>query len=282
MKIAIASGKGGTGKTTVSVNLAYTIKKRVQILDCDVEEPNCQLFLQATELSSQDVNVPVPEIDESLCLECGECAKFCEFNAIAFLGRFPLIFPEMCHSCGGCVELCPSKALSEIDKNIGKINNFQKGNILLTEGRLNIGVAMAPPLINAVKNESKENQIVILDAPPGTTCPVVATIQNADFVILVTEPTPFGLNDLKLAVDMVEVINIPYGVVINRVGVGDNKVQEFCIAKNIPILLEIPNDRAIAEVYSRGKLIVEELTQYQVLFENLLNKIEHLAVNEEK
>mgnify|MGYP001217608441 CR=1 FL=1 len=279
--IAVANNKGGTGKTTVSLNLASVIKKKVHLIDCDVEEPNCQLFLNGSQINNEIVNVPVPKVNEELCIECGECANFCEFNAIAFFGSYPLIFPEMCHSCGGCVEVCSQNALTEVDKPIGEVNAFQKNNITLTEGRMIVGVAMAPPLIKRVKKKIVEEEITILDAPPGTTCPVVATIKDADFVVLVTEPTPFGLNDLKLAVEMIEQFNVPYGVIINRAGIGDNKVQEYCKEENIEVLSEIPNDRLIAEAYSNGKLIVDELPRYRIKFEELLEKIKKVVLSKE-
>lgn len=275
MIIAVASGKGGTGKTTVSVNLARMLGSTIQLLDCDVEEPNAHLFLQAEPKEQTVVTIPVPQVDESLCDGCGECAKFCEYNAMVCFGTTPLIFPEMCHGCGGCAIVCPKKAIGEIDKRIGMVETSAAQNITLIQGRLDVGVAMAPPLIRAVKARLQEGIPAILDAPPGTSCPVIATLRDTDFVVLVTEPTPFGLHDLKLAVDMMQEIGIPFGVVVNRFGVGDNRVHVFCREFNIPLLLEIPDDRRIAEAYSRGELIVDALPEYRQLFQSLIDKTMH-------
>lgn len=272
MIITVASGKGGTGKTTVSVNLAHMLGSKVQLLDCDVEEPNAHLFLQSEPKEQTVVNIPVPQVDEELCDGCGECAKFCEYHAIVSFGTTPLIFPEMCHGCGGCSIVCPKKAIGEIDKRIGMVETSQAKNITLIQGRLDIGMAMAPPLIRAVKARLQQGVPAILDAPPGTSCPVIAALQDTDFAILVTEPTPFGLHDLKLAVAMMQEIDIPFGVVVNRVGVGDNRVHEFCKEQEIPVLLEIPDDRRIAEAYSRGELIVDALPEYRQLFQGLIDK----------
>jgi len=269
MILAVASGKGGTGKTTVSVNLARMFDSAVQLLDCDVEEPNAHLFLKGTPRGEEIVAIPVPQVDESLCDGCGECGRFCEFHAIVSYGTVPLVFPEMCHGCGGCAMVCPKKAIREVDNRIGIVQTTQAENITLIQGRLDIGVAMSPPLIRAVKARLLKAVPAILDAPPGTSCPVIATLRGADFVVLVTEPTPFGLHDLKLAVDMVRELRIPFGVVVNRVGIGDDRVHVFCGNEKIPILLEIPDDRRIAEAYSRGELIVEALPEYRAHFERL-------------
>jgi MinD superfamily P-loop ATPase len=275
MILAVASGKGGTGKTTVSVNLARTLGSEVALLDCDVEEPNAHLFLAVDLRGEENVTIPNPQVDEALCDGCGECSRFCEYHAIVSFGTIPLIFPEMCHGCGGCAKVCPRKAIREVEKRIGVVETMHAGNITLIQGRLDIGLAMAPPLIRAVKARLRNGVHAILDAPPGTSCPVIATLRGADLVLLVTEPTPFGLNDLKLAVDMVRALGIPFGVVVNRVGIGDERVHAFCRNENIPVLLEIPDDRRIAEVYSEGRLIVEALPEYRGLFESLLEKTIH-------
>jgi MinD superfamily P-loop ATPase len=272
MIIAVASGKGGTGKTTVSVNLARVLGSEVRLLDCDVEEPNAHLFLKGSMISEKVVTIPIPQVDESLCDGCAECGKFCEYHAIVTFGTKPLVFPEMCHGCGGCTMVCPQKAIREIDKRIGVVETLQAENITLIQGRLDVGSAMAPPLIRAVKACLKNDVPAILDAPPGTSCPVIATIRETDFVLLVTEPTPFGLHDLKIAADMVRELGIPFGVVVNRVGIGDERVHVYCNKQNIPIILEIPDDRRIAEAYSRGELIVESLPEYRGLFLNLIEK----------
>jgi MinD superfamily P-loop ATPase len=269
MILAIASGKGGTGKTTVSVNLARVLGSDVRLLDCDVEEPNDHLFLKGVKSQEQIVTIPIPQVDESLCDGCGQCGQFCEYNAIVSFGTTALVFAEMCHGCGGCVKVCPKKAIREIDKRIGVLETVQAGSITLIQGRLDVGVATAPPLIRAVKAHTQNGVLTILDAPPGTSCPVIAAIRGADFVVLVTEPTPFGLHDLKLAVDTVRQLNMPFGVVVNRMGIGDDRVHDFCKGQDIPILLEIPDDRRIAEVYSQGELIVDALPEYVGKFRQL-------------
>lgn len=276
MRIAVASGKGGTGKTTISVNLARVFKEDVLLADCDVEEPNAHLFLKTSSHAEKIIGIPVPDVNEKLCNSCGECAKICQFSAIVTFGTTPLVFPEMCHGCGGCTLVCSTKAISEQNRRIGVIETSRAGNVTLVTGRLDVGVALAPPLIRAVKNTLPADTAAILDAPPGTSCPVIAAIRESDFVLLVTEPTPFGLHDLTLAVDMVRELNLPFGVLVNRMGSGDNRVHEFCQKENIPLLMEIPDDRRIAENYSRGILMVDALPQYWEHFENLLKKITDL------
>lgn len=277
MILAVASGKGGTGKTTVSVNLARIIGSGVQLFDCDVEEPNCQLFLKGSSCGVETVNISVPQVNEELCDGCGECGRICAYHAIVSFGTKPVIFPEMCHGCGGCTLVCPKGAITETDKRMGVIEIFKTSNITLTQGLLDVGVAMAPPLIRSVKTRLQKDMPAIFDAPPGTSCPVIATIRGTGCVALVTEPTPFGLHDLKLAVDMVRELKFPFGVVINRVGAGDDRVHDFCRKENIPILLEIPDDRRIAEAYSRGILMVDALPEYRSLFEALLSRIKGLS-----
>jgi len=273
MILAVASGKGGTGKTTVSVNLARMAGAEVQLVDCDVEEPNAHLFLNCSTPKEEIISIPVPFVDEALCNGCGECGHFCRYHAIVSFGTKPLIFPEMCHGCGGCIAVCPTKALSEVNQRIGVVETSRSKNITLIQGRLDIGVAMAPPLIRAVKKRLNNGIPAILDAPPGTSCPVIATLRESNFVILVTEPTPFGLHDLQLAVEMVRTLNTPFGVVVNRMGIGDHRVHDYCKQALIPVLLEIPDDRRIAEAYSRGELIVDALPEYRGLFRDLLKKI---------
>lgn len=270
MRLAIASGKGGTGKTTVSVNLARVFGSPVQLLDCDVEEPNAHLFLQGAVCGREEVAIPVPQVDESLCDGCGECGRFCQYHAIVALGTQPLVFPELCHGCGGCARVCPRQAIRETGRRIGVVETLTSGPIELIHGRLDVGVAMALPLIRAVKFRLREAVPAILDAPPGTSCPVITTVRGADFVVLVTEPTPFGLHDLTLAVEMVRELGMPFGVVLNRAGAGDDRVQEFCVDGGIPMLLEIPDDRRIAEACSRGELLVDALPEYRTSFERLL------------
>jgi MinD superfamily P-loop ATPase len=276
MILAVASGKGGTGKTTVSVNLARIFGAPVQLVDCDVEEPNSHLFLKGTLIDREIAAIRIPQVDESRCDACGECGRFCQYHAIALLGAAPLIFPELCHGCGGCEKVCPRGAISETDRSIGAVETVETDQVILIQGRLDVGVAMAPPLIRTVKSRLRTGVPAILDAPPGTSCPVISAIQGADIVALVTEPTPFGLHDLKLAVDMLNKLGIPFGVIINRVGIGDDRVHTFCRGRNISVLLEIPDDRRIAEVYSRGELVVDALPEYRSLFATLLWNIKEI------
>ncbi|HAD82302.1 MAG: (4Fe-4S)-binding protein [Candidatus Edwardsbacteria bacterium RIFOXYD12_FULL_50_11] len=273
MILAIASGKGGTGKTTVSLNLAKSLGRPVQLLDCDVEEPNAHLFLSGKPGAESVVTVPVPVIDATRCDLCGECGRVCQFHAIAVVKPGPIVFPELCHGCGGCVLACPQKAISEKDRRIGAVETLKSGDITLIMGRLDVGVSLVPPLIRAVKSRLNPEIPAILDAPPGTSCPVVATIRDTDYVLLVTEPTPFGLNDLALAVDMVRELKIPFGVVVNRAGSGDDGVNAYCREQGIPILLEIPDDRRIAEAYSRGVLMVDALPEYRKMFADLADTL---------
>ena len=276
MIVSVASGKGGTGKTTVAVNLASTQGSRIRLLDCDVEEPNARLFFKGAACGHPEtVTRPIPEVDEGQCDGCGECSRFCEFKALAVLGRRVLVFPELCHGCGGCMRVCPKGAIREIPKRIGTVSIHTADGLSVVEGRLDVGVAMAPPLIHAVKKKAlaPEKGDTILDAPPGTACPVTATLHGSDYVLLVTEPTPFGLHDLTLAVEMVRELRLPFGVVINRADSGDDRVREYCRKEWITVLAEIPDDRRIAEAYSRGELLVEALPEYRTLFKHLWDKV---------
>jgi MinD superfamily P-loop ATPase len=273
VNIAIASGKGGTGKTTVAVNLAQVISGPVQLLDCDVEEPNCALFLSPKIEESETVGIPIPQVDEALCTACGECGKFCEFNAIISFKTTPLVFPELCHGCGGCLKVCPEHAICEVDRPIGVVEKGFVGDIGFVQGRLKVGEAMSPPLIAAVKRHFVDKGVTIIDSPPGTSCPVIEAVRGCDMVVLVTEPTPFGLADLVLAVGAVREMQIPFGVVVNRADVGDSRVSDYCDLEKIPVFLEIPNDRRVAECYSRGQTIVDGLPEMSVLFEDLFSAI---------
>jgi MinD superfamily P-loop ATPase len=270
--IAVASGKGGTGKTMISLNMASVFGAPIGLLDCDVEEPNDHLFLRLSKRGRAEVAIPIPHVDESLCDACGECSRFCVHHAIVSLATKPLVFPELCHGCGGCARVCPRHAIIETDRRIGVIETAQSDHIALIQGRLDVGVAMAPPLIRAVRSRLQDGMNAIIDAPPGTSCPVIAAVRGADRVVLITESTPFGLHDLRLAVDMVHELGIPFGVVVNRVGIGDDRVHVFCRERRIPIFLEIPDDRRIAEAYSRGMLVVDALPEYRRSFEKLLEK----------
>ncbi len=274
MVISIASGKGGTGKTTVAVNLALSLQN-VQILDCDVEEPNAHIFLKPKIISQKKAVIPVPEIDEVKCDYCGKCREVCAYHAIAVLPASDgkkgnvLIFSHLCHGCGACSLLCPKGAIKEIDKEIGSIETGEKENMLFVHGRLNVGEAMSPPVIRQVKQYINATRTVIIDAPPGTSCPVITAVKGSYFCVLVTEPTPFGLNDLILAVEVLRKIKVPFGVVINRADIGDGKVEEYCGKEHIPILMKIPFNKEIAVSYSEGIPIVERDASYQDKFINL-------------
>ena len=277
MIISVASGKGGTGKTTVATNLAVSLSRNVQFLDCDVEEPNAHLFLDPDIQEVKTITTPVPQVDEEKCTLCGKCAEICQFKAIVVIGETVLSFHELCHSCGGCVEVCPEKAISETGRELGLIERGYKDGLQFVHGRLRIGEAMSPPLIREVRSYQDGNKVTIIDAPPGTSCPVIAAMKGADFVLLVTEPTPFGLHDLKLAVGTVRVLGIPSGLVINRAGLGNDKVKQYAKQEGIPVLLEIPFDRRIAESYSRGELIVKAMPEWRERFLDLYNRIEGIV-----
>lgn len=276
--ISVASGKGGTGKTTVAANLALSLNENVQFLDCDVEEPNAHIFLKPEITHAQSIGVPIPQVDEEKCTYCGKCAQVCLYNAIAVVKEKVLVFPELCHGCGGCALLCPEKAIKEVNKPIGAVEEGKADSIQFIQGKLDIGEMMAPPLIRAVKRAANSNQIAIIDVSPGTSCPVIEAVKDSDFCILVTEPTPFGLNDLILAVEVLRKIKVPFGVVINRADVGDKKVDEYCQKEKIPILMRIPMDREIAISYSKGIPIVEEKPDYKEKFKRLYRQIETMVL----
>ena len=275
MIISVASGKGGTGKTTVSTNLALSINENVQFLDCDVEEPNAHIFIKPDIRKTEIISILVPEVDEEKCTFCGKCQQVCAYNAIAVLppgnnskGK-TLVFPELCHGCGACSYLCPEGCIKEIERAVGVLEEGVVGNLSFIHGKLNIGEAMAPPVIRAVKKQIDPNKTVIIDAPPGTSCPVITSIEGTDFCILVTEPTPFGLNDLMLAVEVLRKMKIPFGVVINRSDLGDKKTEEYCLKENISIMMKIPFKQEIAKAYSRGDIIVESFPEYKEKFQKL-------------
>jgi len=276
MKIAIASGKGGTGKTTVATNLAYVASRNgqsVAYLDCDVEEPNGHIFLKPQIAASKPIGNLIPQVDEAKCTHCGKCGEICQYSAIVCVGQKVLVYPELCHACGGCTIVCPAGAIRETLREMGKLETGQAGPIQFVQGLLNIGEAMSPPLIREVKAAAPQVDLVIADAPPGTSCPVIESVRDSDFVLLVTEPTPFGLNDLKLAVEMVCALKLPFGVVVNRADLGDRETRSYCNTNRIRILAEVPDDRKIAEAYSRGEMACEAIPKYKALFSKLLKDI---------
>ena len=276
MKIAIASGKGGTGKTTIATNLALFLSEgsdKVVYLDCDVEEPNGHLFLNPVISVKTSSSIPVPVIDESKCNACGECVRFCEYKALVRLGKTVMVFPELCHGCGGCTLVCPHHAIQEQLREIGFVESGNSGRIGFVHGQLNVGEAMSPPLIRGVLRQIRNNEVNIIDAPPGTSCPVIASIRDADFVVLVTEPTPFGLNDLGLALDMVRELGIANGVVVNRAEDGNRDAESFCEERQVEILTKIQDNRRIAECYSKGEMILKGVPDVQRYFEELWKAI---------
>jgi MinD superfamily P-loop ATPase len=270
--LSIASGKGGTGKTTVATNLALSLGD-IQLLDCDVEEPDAHIFLKPVIEKEIPATIPIPRVDKTKCTHCGKCGEACEFHAIVVVKDMVLNFDELCHGCGACSYVCPEDAITEVERQIGTIRLGKAGQIGFVEGILNIGEPMASPLIKREKAFMRNPGTVVLDAPPGTACPVIETVRGSDFCLLVTEPTPFGLNDLELAVGMAAKLDVPMGVVINRANVGDRGVRDFCGAQDIPILMEIPMDQHIAELYSRGIPFVREIQEYRAAFRELFEKI---------
>lgn len=278
MILTVASGKGGTGKTLVATSLALSANTQdgVQFFDCDVEEPNAHIFLKPVITGSYKVNVPVPVINEEACTLCGRCAEVCAFHAIAVLGEYALTFPELCHGCGACSYICPEKAITETGRECGVVEYGNAGSVRFVHGRMTIGEAMAPPVIRKVKGMTEPGGLVIIDSPPGTSCPVIETVRDSDFCILVTEPTPFGLNDLKLAVETVRELDIPCGVVLNRAGNGDESIKRYCATAGIPVLLTIPLDMEIARLYSRGITLAEGRPEWQDSFRGLLTNITEL------
>jgi MinD superfamily P-loop ATPase len=284
MIIAVASGKGGTGKTTIATSMAVALSEagaQLSFLDCDVEAPNAHIFLYPVMESRKPVDILIPEVNPSLCSGCGRCAEVCQFNAIVVFGDQPLVFPQLCHGCGSCTLECPNDAISEIPRPIGFL---ERGNtpdgISFARGMLTIGEPMAVPIISQLKHwqDCSSEEIVIIDSPPGTSCPVVASIRNVDFVILVTEPTPFGLHDLKLAVQLTEELGLPRGVIINRNGIGDDAVEHYCFENNLPILMRIPFEREIGQGVAQGKTLGDINPEYIGQFQELFKKIEEVVV----
>jgi MinD superfamily P-loop ATPase len=281
MIISIASGKGGTGKTTVATSLALSLGADVRLLDCDVEEPNAHLFLNPMIEKSEKVGAWVPAIREEVCTACKKCMEICRFRAITVVGKKVLVFPELCHSCGGCLEVCPEDAIADGVRELGVVESGACGELAFVHGRLRVGEAMSPPLIRKVRAAKNGATTVIIDAPPGTSCPVITAIKGTDFVILVTEPTPFGLHDLILAVEAVRILGIPCGIVINRADIGDDRVLEYAAREGLDILMEIPFDRKIAEAYSCGRPIVEVMPEWTERFRMLYRRIRESVEGQE-
>jgi MinD superfamily P-loop ATPase len=279
MIVAIASGKGGTGKTTVAVNLALAQSRneQLQLLDCDVEEPNSHIFLKPVFDAPEKAFIPVPDVDDEKCNYCGRCKEVCAFNAIAVIKENVLVFPELCHGCGGCAYFCPEDAITEDPRPIGTVESATLNGLKFIHGRLNPGEAMSPPLIGAVKEKIDPQKDAIIDAPPGTSCPVVTAVKGSDFCLLVTEPTPFGLNDLSLAVEMLRKLDIPFGVLINRSDSGNNCVSDYCSKEGIPVLMSFPWDIELAKLYAKGEPIVPHSADWSKRFEELWTRIADAA-----
>lgn len=280
MKISIASGKGGTGKTLVATSMAASLASsgisRVTLADCDVEEPNAYLFFpERTLLERKECQVPVPVIDEARCTHCGKCSEICTYHALAVLPETVLLFPELCHGCGACTLVCPEKAVSECSRSVGEIFRAQSGDVEIIWGELRLGEARTTPLIKAVKSEAG-GETVIVDCPPGTSCSLVESVRGTDFCLLVTEPTPFGLYDLDIALKVLEKMKVPRAVLVNKSGMGDRKVYEYLEKRNIPLLMEIPLDRRIAELYSRGEIFVEKMPKWKAEFAGMARRIEEM------
>ena len=275
MKIAIASGKGGTGKTTLSTNLAHYLsqKKEVVLVDLDVEEPNSALFIKGKLDKIHIKTTKVPQWESENCILCGDCQKNCNFNAVVKMNDEIMVFPQLCHSCYACSELCPKDALPMVSQPIGVLQKFTLNKLHFVESKLDIGQEMAVPLISQtikfVDETYDENVLKIYDSPPGTACPVIETLKNVDFVFLVTEPTPFGLSDLVLAVETVRELKKDFAVVINRHGIGNDEVEKYCKRENIDIAIKIPNSRKIAELYSNGHLLYDKVPEFKEQIEIL-------------
>ncbi len=282
MKLAIVSGKGGTGKTTVAANLAVTLARHgqsVAFVDCDVEAPNGHLFLKPDATGETPVGRLVPRVNQDRCLLCGACARICQFNAIVCLPDRIVVYDELCHSCGGCALACPAGAITEVPHPMGVVKSGVAGKIQFVSGTLNVGEANSPPVIRAAKQAAPTADWTILDAPPGTACPMIETVRDCDYVLLVTEPTPFGLHDLRLALETAKELKLRCGVVVNRAQPGANETRELCASARVPILAEMPDDVNIARAYSQGRIVVEAVPELQPIFDQLVERLRTEAHN---
>jgi MinD superfamily P-loop ATPase len=280
MKIAIASGKGGTGKTTLATNLAVVgaeLGRAVTYVDFDVEEPNGHLFLRPELSASEPVHQLIPQVLINACDRCGRCAQVCMFSAFVWVGQTPLVFAELCHSCGACLLACPRHAIIERPREVGVIERGRSGAVGFVHGRLSIGEAKSPPVIRAVRAAVPPTDWEIIDAPPGTSCPVVTAVRDCDLVLLVTEPTPFGLHDLKLAVATIRQLGLPLAVAINRADAGDDRVERYCAAEGIAVLLRVPDERRIAEAYARGELAATVVPELRAALVELWERLDEYA-----
>lgn len=275
MNIAVLSGKGGTGKTLLSVNMAATSKSAIYI-DCDVEEPNGYLFFKPEEIVEENVSVKIPEVDKELCSGCRKCVDFCKFNALAFIKKAPIVFGDICHSCGGCSLLCPENAITEKDKVIGKIEKGKSQGIDVCTGILNTGEVSGVPIIEKLLEENRatdNEKLSIIDCPPGSACIVMESIKDADFCVLVAEPTAFGAHNLEMVYELVSLFGKPFGVVLNKCLDGENPSEEFCKEKGIKILGRVPFEKELGELNSNAKIAARESERYNKLFKNILETV---------
>jgi MinD superfamily P-loop ATPase len=276
MRIAVASGKGGTGKTTVAVALTLASREPVVYADCDVEEPNGSIFLKPELNGVEKVFVEVPQINKGKCTACGACARFCQFNALVSFNTPPLVFPDLCHSCGGCEMVCPAGAISWRKVSVGEVSfgTCDNGRISVVQGKLDVGGSLAPPVIRQVKSSLPVSGLTVVDSPPGTSCPVIESLGEADYILLVTEPTPFGLHDLKLAVATVRELGMPFSVIINRFDEGDSGVEDYCLEEKIHVMVKIPYRRSMAEAYSRGGNLFDAIPEMEKAFRDIPRRIQ--------
>ena len=277
MRLCVLSGKGGTGKTTFAINLALCWGRPVNLLDCDVEEPDCHIFLPPVKPRTEEVCLSVPEVDKSLCDGCGECSAFCQYHAIAKLGKTAVAFPELCHSCGGCALVCPKGAIHEIDKRIGEISLWKFEDVSVMQGKMDVGGVSAPSLIRALKAWAPRSSDMIIDAPPGASCPAATAVRGCDFALLVCEPTPFGVNDMAIVVEMLREMSIPFAVVLNKAGQTDLLAEDYCAKNGIPILEKLHESREIAELLSRGGLLSKSSASRMRFFDHLAMDIRTCA-----